>query len=147
MNSRERLLTALNHQEPDRVPYDLGSNQVTGIHVVAYRALRQALDLPPVEPHLSDTIQQLALPDDDLLRRLGADPPESRTAGRWRRTPCRHQSKTSTKDSDEDRESPAPPDARIPRCTASRVHFHTHLHRTLVPNLRWHTRQQRHRRR
>lgn len=73
MNSRERLLTALNHQEPDRVPYDLGSNQVTGIHVVAYRALRQALDLPPVEPHLSDTIQQLALPDDDLLRRLGAD--------------------------------------------------------------------------
>ena len=37
MNSRERLLTALNHQEPDRIPLDLGSTQVTGIHEVAYR--------------------------------------------------------------------------------------------------------------
>ena len=31
MTSRERLLTALNHEEPDRVPIDLGGNQ-TGIH-------------------------------------------------------------------------------------------------------------------
>lgn len=73
MNSRERLLTTLNHQESDRVPYDLGSNQVTGIHAVAYQALRQALDLPPVEIQLCDSIQQLALPDDDLLHRLGVD--------------------------------------------------------------------------
>ena len=43
MNSRERLLTALSHREPDRIPFDLGSTQVTGIHAVAYRNLRQAL--------------------------------------------------------------------------------------------------------
>lgn len=73
MNSRERLLTALNHQEPDRVPFDLGSNQVTGIHVTAYQNLRQALELPPLEIELCDSIQQLALPDDDLIRRLGVD--------------------------------------------------------------------------
>ncbi|MCB0206706.1 MAG: hypothetical protein KDH89_17955 [Anaerolineae bacterium] len=73
MNSRTRLLTALDHREPDRIPFDLGSTQVTGIHVVAYRALRDALGLPAVEPVLCDTIQQLALPDDDLLHALGVD--------------------------------------------------------------------------
>jgi uroporphyrinogen decarboxylase len=73
MNSHERLLTTLDHREPDRVPYDLGSVQVTGIHVVAYRGWRAALGLPPVEPHLCDVIQQLAAPDDDLIARLGVD--------------------------------------------------------------------------
>ncbi len=73
MNSRERLLTALNHREPDRIPFDLGSTQVTSIHVVAYRRLREYLGLPPVEPTLCDTIQQLALPDDDVIEQLGVD--------------------------------------------------------------------------
>jgi uroporphyrinogen decarboxylase len=73
VNSRERLLTTLNHREPDRVPFDLGSVQVTGIHVVAYRNLRQALGLPPVDVQLCDYIQQLALPDEDLITRLGVD--------------------------------------------------------------------------
>ena len=73
MNSRERLLTTLNHSEPDRVPCDLGSTQVTGIHLAAYRNLRQALGLPLVEVQLCDSIQQLALPDDDIIERLGVD--------------------------------------------------------------------------
>lgn len=73
MNSRERLLTALNHREPDRIPYDLGSTQVTGIHVVAYQRLRDYLGLPKVEPTLCDTIQQVALPDDDVIEKLGVD--------------------------------------------------------------------------
>jgi uroporphyrinogen decarboxylase len=73
MNSRERLLTALNHQQPDRIPFDLGSVQVTGIHVVAYRRLREALGLPPVEIKLCDAIQQLAWPDEDVIERLGVD--------------------------------------------------------------------------
>ena len=29
MNSRERVLTALDHQEPDRIPIDLGGRQTT----------------------------------------------------------------------------------------------------------------------
>jgi uroporphyrinogen decarboxylase len=73
MNSRERLLTALDHREPDRVPFDLGSTQVTGIHRVAYHSLRRALGLPPVGAWLCDSIQGLALPDDDLIERLGVD--------------------------------------------------------------------------
>lgn len=71
--SRQRLLTALAHQEPDRIPLDLGSTQVTGIHVIAYRKLRQTLGLPAVETQICDYIQGLALPDVDLLERLGVD--------------------------------------------------------------------------
>jgi uroporphyrinogen decarboxylase len=73
MYSRQRLLTTLNHQEPDRIPFDLGSTQVTGIHVIAYRRLRQAMGLPPVEVKLCDAVQQLALPDDDIVERFGVD--------------------------------------------------------------------------
>jgi uroporphyrinogen decarboxylase len=73
MTSRERLLTTLGHREPDRVPLDLGSTQVTGIHVLAYRNLREYAGLPPVEPQLCDVIQQLARPDDDVIERFGVD--------------------------------------------------------------------------
>jgi len=47
MNSRQRVLAALDHQEADRVAYDLGSTQVTGIAVQAYKRLRAHLGLPP----------------------------------------------------------------------------------------------------
>ncbi len=73
MNSRERLLTALDHREPDRIPYDLGSTQVTGIHVIAHRRLREYLGLPEIVPTLCDSIQQLAMPEEDLIERLGVD--------------------------------------------------------------------------
>lgn len=73
MNSRERLLTTLKHQEPDHIPFDLGSTQVTGIHVVAYERLRAYLGLPRVTPTVCDVIQQLALPDDDVIEQFGVD--------------------------------------------------------------------------
>ena len=73
MNSRERILTALDHREPDRVPFDLGSCQVTGIHVVAYQKLRKALGLPAVEVQYCDAIQQLASIDDDVATRMNID--------------------------------------------------------------------------
>jgi len=73
MNSRQRLLLALAHQEPDWVPLDLGSTQVTGIHLLAYEKLREALGLPPSSGSLCDAIQQLALPEADIISRLGVD--------------------------------------------------------------------------
>jgi len=73
MNSRERILTTLDHREPDRVPFDLGACQVTGIHVVAYRNLRKALGLPDGEIELCDTIQQLASIDDDVVTQMNID--------------------------------------------------------------------------
>ena len=73
MNSRERVLAALNHQEPDRVPFDLGGTVVTGIHHKAYTALRDTLGLPAREPKIIDMIQQLAQVEDDVMDRLGVD--------------------------------------------------------------------------
>jgi uroporphyrinogen decarboxylase len=73
MNSRERILTALDHKEPDRIPFDLGSCQVTGIHVVAYQNLRRALGLPDVPINMCDRIQQLAAIDEDLGIHLKVD--------------------------------------------------------------------------
>lgn len=73
LTSRERLLKSLSHQEPDRVPLDLGSTQVTGINLQAHQRLRAGLGLPSVEPKICDYIQGLALPDTDLIQRLGVD--------------------------------------------------------------------------
>ena len=73
MNSRERVLTTFAHQEPDRIPFDLGSVQVTGIHEIAYRNLRRVLGLPDTAVTLCDTIQQLATVEDDVVERLGID--------------------------------------------------------------------------
>jgi len=73
MDSRRRLLTSLQHQEPDRIPRDLGATQVTGIHRQVYGSLRRALGLPDREPIICDHVQGLALPGDDLVARLGVD--------------------------------------------------------------------------
>jgi uroporphyrinogen decarboxylase len=71
--SRERVLKALNHEEPDRVPYDLSSTHVTGITNGAYQQLRRHLGLEERPTVWADVIQQLALPDPDLLDYLQVD--------------------------------------------------------------------------
>ena len=73
MNSRKRVLTALNHKEPDRVPFDMGGTVATGIQAKAYRRLRQYLGLPEMEVTIIDILQQLALVDEDVMQRLGVD--------------------------------------------------------------------------
>ena len=47
MNSRQRVEAALNHQQPDHVPLDLGGSAVTGMDVSSVYKLRQALKLDP----------------------------------------------------------------------------------------------------
>lgn len=73
MTSRERVLTTLRHQEPDRIPFDLGSTGSTGINADTYVRLRRLLGLPEREPVLSDLKQHLARVDEDLLQRLEVD--------------------------------------------------------------------------
>jgi uroporphyrinogen decarboxylase len=72
MNSGERLLKALSHQEPDRVPIDLGSI-VTGITVTANDSLQSALGWQADAPVVVDRVQQLARPGEELLQRLEVD--------------------------------------------------------------------------
>lgn len=71
MTSRERVLAALNHTEPDRVPIDLGGNQ-TGIHKFAYLELLRPLGMQD-EMRIMDAVQQLAQPCEELLRRFHVD--------------------------------------------------------------------------
>lgn len=73
MNSRERLQLALNHKEPDRVPFDLGATVLTSIHHKSYRTLRSYLGLPEVEPNLMDIVQQIVAVDEDVYSRLKCD--------------------------------------------------------------------------
>jgi len=73
MTSRERILKALRHEEPDRVPYDLSSTPVTGIHRIAYRKLRKALGLPDREPVIWHLMQQLAWVEDDVHEEMETD--------------------------------------------------------------------------
>lgn len=73
MTSRERILSALNHRQPDRVPVDLSSYRSSGISAVAYPKLRAALGLPARPVYVYDPVQQLAIVDEDVLDFAGAD--------------------------------------------------------------------------
>jgi uroporphyrinogen decarboxylase len=73
MNSRERVQTALDHQEPDRVPIDLGGSVVTSIALSTYAALRDHLGLPKKDIEVLEIVQQIAVVDEDVLDRFGAD--------------------------------------------------------------------------
>lgn len=73
MTPRERVQTALDHREPDRVPIDLGATVVSSIAIPAYAELRQALGLPRGEITVLETVQQIARVDDDVLDLLGVD--------------------------------------------------------------------------
>jgi uroporphyrinogen decarboxylase len=73
MTSRERVRAALDHREPDRIPFDLGGTRMTGIHVRAYRRLRPALGLQAREPRVADLTQQLAEVEPEVSDLLGVD--------------------------------------------------------------------------
>ena len=75
LTSRERVRLALHHQEPDRVPVDLGSLSVTGMHVSTLYKLRQRLGLdPPGTPiKVIEPYQMLGEVKPDLADSLGVD--------------------------------------------------------------------------
>lgn len=75
MKSRERVLRAISHQEPDRVPLDLGGGPTSGMHVSSVYLLRQALELdPPGAPvKVVEPYQMLGEIKPDLMQALGVD--------------------------------------------------------------------------
>jgi uroporphyrinogen decarboxylase len=73
MNSRERLQKAINHQEADRVPFDLGGTGLSTLHVTAYQNLRRHLGLPPTPPRVEFVAEQLVRVDEDLAERFQTD--------------------------------------------------------------------------
>lgn len=73
MNSRQRLQMALNHKEPDRIPYDFGATVLTSISQFGYTKLRKYLDLPQVKPNVVDILQQVVSIDEDMRTMLKCD--------------------------------------------------------------------------
>lgn len=73
MNSRQRVLCALDHSQPGRVPVDFSGHRSSGIAALAYRRLRAHLSLPEREVRVYDPVQQLAVVDDDVLDLFGVD--------------------------------------------------------------------------
>ena len=63
MDSRERVLAALEHREPDHVPVDLSGHRSSGIAAMAYPGLREHLGLAERPIRVYDVIQQLAIVD------------------------------------------------------------------------------------
>jgi len=73
MNARERVMLALNHQEPDRIPIDLGGTICSSIHREPYVALKKYLGMEVEALRMADYIQQLPYLDELLLERFGVD--------------------------------------------------------------------------
>ena len=71
--SRDRVLAAINHQKPDRVPIDLGATPSSGISAIAYSNLVKHIGQPDSPVLVYDVVQQLAQPDYHILNRFGVD--------------------------------------------------------------------------
>ncbi len=73
MTSRERVLAAISHSEPDRVPIDMGATPSSGISAIAYGRLTRHLGLTGAKTRVYDVVQQLAQPGEEVLDRFRID--------------------------------------------------------------------------
>lgn len=72
MKPRDRVLAALNHEEPDRVPLDLGGNNTT-LMVGTYERLKAFLGMEELPTRLLSKTWQIIEPDSQILERLSID--------------------------------------------------------------------------
>ena len=67
MNSRQRILASIDHQEPDRLPIDLGATPSSGISAIAYDHLLRFLPLKDKRNWVYDIVQQVTQPSSEVL--------------------------------------------------------------------------------
>jgi uroporphyrinogen decarboxylase len=72
MTHRERVLAAVNLEEPDRVPLDLGSSMVTTMILPAYENLKKYLAVEH-ETRMMVKRQRSVIPDETVLERFDID--------------------------------------------------------------------------
>jgi len=72
MTSRERVLAAVNHQEPDRVPLDLGGTRCTSINPKTYAGAKELLGIPG-PTRVLDVWQMLAWVEQPFVEKVGID--------------------------------------------------------------------------
>jgi uroporphyrinogen decarboxylase len=73
MTGRERVLTALNHEEPDRVPLFIGTSGATTVLGPGYPALAEHLGVKQGAERWFSRVFQYRIMDEDALLRLGSD--------------------------------------------------------------------------
>jgi len=73
MTSRDRVLAAIEHRQPDRVPVDLGATPSSGISAIAYGNLKKHLGMTHGATRVYDVVQQLAEPEESILDRFRVD--------------------------------------------------------------------------
>ena len=73
MTSRERVLSAIAHKQPDCVPIDMGSTPSSGISAIAYSNLLNHLGRTDLPVQIYDVVQQLAQPDMSIIDQFGID--------------------------------------------------------------------------
>ena len=73
MNSRQRVIASLSHQQPDKVAIDFGGHRSSGIAAITYAKLKKALGIPSGDIYVYDMVQQLAIVEPEVLDAVGAD--------------------------------------------------------------------------
>lgn len=74
MTSRERVLKAINHEKPDRVPIVIGVSNATGIKMPAYKRLKDLLGVEAEDNYLYDWPELgTAEIDEETLQHLHSD--------------------------------------------------------------------------
>lgn len=73
MTSRERVIAALEGREADRIPIDCGGTEVTGLHGIAYNALKAHLGMQGGSTQLFHVYMQLAKVEPAVRERFSGD--------------------------------------------------------------------------
>ena len=81
MNSRERVLAAVNHREPDRVPIDLGGTRQSGIAASTCHRAQARVWGSMTPTRVYDVYQMLAEVERPVMERFGADVDRAESTG------------------------------------------------------------------
>jgi uroporphyrinogen decarboxylase len=73
MTSRERVIQALRHKEPDKIPLDIGGTESSGFTGIAYNNLKTYLGKDPGKTQIFDTYQQVSKIEPDIREFLQLD--------------------------------------------------------------------------
>jgi len=68
MTSRERVMLALNHEEPDKVPLDLGGTICTTITRIANNKLKEYLGVKCEEEEITNPLMDTVVPCEEILK-------------------------------------------------------------------------------
>ncbi len=72
LSHRERVVRTLKHEEPDRIPIDLGGSACSSIHLVPYQELKRYYNID-TEDTILHKFQQAVVVDERILQALDID--------------------------------------------------------------------------